>query len=88
MTWTDWDPNQGLVLWDKSRGMYVKDTDRVYVRYRDGTESLIRVVGDLRWDHQNCADDIVAFRISHTLQEAEEHTHVKTMPHHKDETND
>jgi len=43
----------------------LKDTDRVIVRYRDGIESKVRVVGDLRWSHEGLPDDIIAWHFSH-----------------------
>lgn len=41
------------------------ETDRVFLRYRDGIESKVRIVGDLRWSHDDLPDDIVAWRFSH-----------------------
>lgn len=46
-------------------------TDRVFLRYRDGSESKIRIVGDLNWKHRDVADDIMAYRFSHTAREVE-----------------
>ncbi|MGD9868942.1 MAG: hypothetical protein AB7U38_13160 [Hyphomicrobiales bacterium] len=36
---------------------------RVYVTYRDGITSKIRRAGDLRWEHTDLPDDIVAFSV-------------------------
>ena len=38
---------------------------RVYVTYRDGIHSAVRVCGDLRWEHMGLNDDIIAYRFSH-----------------------
>lgn len=36
---------------------------RVYVRYRDEIESKVRIAGELRWEHVDLNDDIVAYRM-------------------------
>jgi hypothetical protein len=46
--------------------VFLTQTDRVYLRWRDGTESkTVRIVGQLRWAHENLPDDIMAYRFSH-----------------------
>jgi hypothetical protein len=40
----------------------VEPEARVYVTYRDGIQSKIRMAGDLRWEHTGQTDDIVGYR--------------------------
>lgn len=65
---TDWQEWLGS-SWQEWAGGSMPDgldiDDRVYLRYRNGDESKIRIVGDLRWIHENLPDDIIAWRFSH-----------------------
>ena len=36
---------------------------RVFLVYRDGTESKVRIAGFLRWAHENLCDDIMHYRL-------------------------
>lgn len=55
------------VIWpgSETQPIFLTQNDRVYLRYRDGTESKIRIVGRLRWTHENLADDIMMYKFSH-----------------------
>jgi hypothetical protein len=52
-------------LWAGAETSPVDPTDRVYLRYRDGIESKVRIAGDLRWAHNDLPDDIMMWRFSH-----------------------
>jgi len=43
---------------------YVSATDRVFVKYRDGNQSKIRVAGGLRWEWIDLPDDIMEYRVA------------------------
>jgi hypothetical protein len=59
MNWTDWDGSDRLPTG-------INPTDRVFVVWRDGTESKVRIAGELRWRHDALADDIMRYRYSHS----------------------
>lgn len=44
-------------------------SDRVYLRFRDGSDSKVRVAGNLRWEHENLPDDIVEWRLAWAARE-------------------